>query len=165
MRPLKPSDVHGGYIDGLNNKEVNRYLDSVKRTPQTHIGVTNFVQANLESADSVLWGVWEDGKSDHSGTVRLHSIERFHWTACIGICIFDRAGWGKGLGARSIRAVADWAHSSLGVRWVEAGVYADNVASQKAFLNAGFVWVSDINGKYLLDGHPSEVRLYASKSF
>lgn len=163
LRPLKPEDVHEGYAAGLNDQEVNRYLDSVKRTRQTHADVVSFVQSNCDSADSVLWGIWRNGASRHSGTVRLHGIERFHRIAYIGVCLFDKQAWGTGLGGRSIRAVTDWAHSSLGMRWIEAGVYAENVASQKSFLSAGFEWVCEINGKYLFEGHPSDVKLYASK--
>lgn len=163
LRPLQPRDVHEGYVNGLNDREVNRFLDSVKRVHQTHDTVVNFVQANLDSADSVLWGLWLDGNSTHSGTVRLHGIERFHRIACIGVCLFDKTAWGKGLGGRSIQAVTDWAHSSLDMRWVEAGVYAENVASQKSFLSAGYEWICDINGKYILDGAAADIKLYSSK--
>lgn len=36
LRPLKPEDVHAGYVSGLNDPEVNRYLDGVKHTKQTN---------------------------------------------------------------------------------------------------------------------------------
>lgn len=163
LRPLQPDDVHEGYVNGLNDREVNRFLDSVKRAHQTHDTVVNFVQANLESPDSVLWGLWLDGDSSHSGTVRLHSIERFHGIAYIGVCLFDKTAWGKGLGGRSIRVVTDWALSSLGMRWIEAGVYAENVASQKSFLSAGYELICDINGKYLFEGKSADIKLYASR--
>ncbi len=163
LRPLKPDDVHDGYVAGLNDQVVNRYLDSVRRTHQTPVSVMDFVQSNLESADSVLWGIWRDGNPSHSGTVRLHGIERFHRIACIGVCLFDKQAWGGGLGGRSIMAVTDWAHSALGMRWIEAGVYAQNVASQKSFMSAGYEWVCDVNGKYLFEGNPSDIKLYASK--
>lgn len=161
LKPLLISDVHLEYVEGLNNIEINRYLDGVKNTSQTIESVSNFVQHNLDSENSVLFGIWLDCSSEHCGTVRIHSIEHSHHTAHIGICIFDKSAWGKAVGSKAIRVVSTWALDTFKLRWIEAGAYAQNVASQKAFLSAGYHWVFDIPNKYLFDGVPSIVKVYA----
>lgn len=161
LRVLKPDDVHIGYVSGLNDPEVNRYLDGVKRVTQTERSVVEFVRNDLSAANAILFGIWLEDGAPHAGTVRLHGIDPFHKTAHIGICIFDKIAWGRGIGAKAIGAVTQWAMTSLGLRWVEAGAYEGNVASQKAFVSAGYDWMYDVCGKYLLEGEPVNVRVYA----
>ena len=163
LRPLKEEDVHAGYVAGLNDPEVNRYLE-VRRSLQTMQSVTEFVRYNQRDDNAVLFGIWQSGALHHCGTVRLHGIEQFHGTAHIGVCLFERAAWGKKLGARAVAAVTRWAFGSLNLRWVEAGVYGDNVASQKAFLASGYEWIYDVPGKYLLAGEPTTLKVYAARN-
>lgn len=164
VRPLKVEDVHPGYISGLNDPEVNRYLESVKRTEQTGPGVTEFVRQNQQAGDAVLFGIWQAGAKLHCGTVRLHGIEKYHKTAHIGVCLFDRSVWGKKLGSKSVEAVTRWAFETTRLRWVEAGAYSENIASQKTFLAAGYEWIYDIPDKYLLEGKPAKVKVYAARN-
>ena len=164
LRPLLERDVHQGYVDGLNDPEVNRYLDGVKASEQSIDSVTDFVKSDRQSSSSVLWGIWPENGDSHVGTVRLHSVEHRHGTAHIGVCVFDKRHWGRGLGVAAIRAVTRWAIDSLGLRWVEAGAYEANIASQRAFLSAGYAWVFDIPGKYILDGAPVTVKVFAARA-
>jgi [ribosomal protein S5]-alanine N-acetyltransferase len=162
LRPLNIVDVHVGYISGLNDSEVNRYLDGVKHTKQTIKSVIDFVIANEISTNSVLWGIWLENSEAHIGTVRLHGIEYQHKTAHIGICLFDKKVWGRQIGRKALSAITEWAIEVLGLRWVEAGAYDENIASQKAFLSAGYSWVFDIAGKYILEGRPAIVKVFAA---
>ena len=93
LRPLLPEDVHPGYVSGLNDPEVNRYLE-VRHAIQTTQSVVDFVIANKESDNSVLWGVWQYGSERHCGTARLHSIDYNQMKAYIGVCLFDKTTWG-----------------------------------------------------------------------
>lgn len=161
LKPLVLEDAHDGYVNGLNDPEVNRYLVTVKKSLQTHKSVADFIQSNLDSKDSVLFGLWQHGASNHCGTLRLHGIEHFHKTANIGVCIFDKAAWGKGLGSKAIRTVSDWALKYFNLRWIEAGAYEYNIASQKTFTSAGYTWICDIPGKYLFEEKPATIKLYA----
>ena len=164
LRPLKLEDVHAGYVSGLNDPGVNRYLDGVKHATQTEQSVVDFVMHNLQSANAVLFGIWLTGDANHCGTVRLHGIEHYHKTAHIGICLFDKLAWGKKLGSKAIMTVTRWAFDALGLRWVEAGAYSENIASQKTFLAAGYEWIYDIQDKYLLEGSPATVRVFVARN-
>jgi ribosomal-protein-alanine N-acetyltransferase len=164
LRVLTPDDVHTGYVLGLNDPEINRYLDSVKCTAQTIQGVRDFVNSSFESPNSVMWGIWNTSAEYHYGTVRLHGINPFHKTAHIGICIFDKRLWGRHLGSKAISAVTKWAIEHLDLRWIEAGAYAEHFASQRAFLTAGYSWVYDIPGKFLLNGMPATVKVYVARN-
>ena len=163
LRPLKNSDIHKEYIDGLNDPEVNFFLDSVKSCHQTYDSVSDYVSMNSTSSNSILWGVWLEGSKNHVGTVSIHGIESRHKTAYIGVCLFDRGSWGKGVAGKSIESVTKWAINDLGLRWVEAGIFPNNIASQKAFISAGYEWIFDIPKKYIHDGRPMDVKIYVAK--
>jgi len=164
LRPLVETDVHQGYVDGLNDPDVNQYLDASKASVQTMASVSDFVVSNRLSSTAVLWGLWMHESVWHIGTVRVHGIEFRHGTANIGVCIFDKRFWGKGIGSNAIKAVTAWAIDGLNLRWIEAGAFEDNLASQRTFLSAGYEWVFDIPDKYLLEGMPTNVKVYARRS-
>lgn len=163
MRPLRLTDLHMAYVEGLNSPEVNRFLDGVKHSAQTMESVKAFVSAEASSINSVLLGIWPYGSSQHVGTVRVHSLDHRHGTAHIGVCLFDKAVWGKGIGRNAIRAATEWAMQTFSLRWIEAGAYEANLASQRAFTSAGYEWVFDIPGKYLLEDTPTTVKVYAAR--
>ena len=163
VRPLITSDICDGYVNGLNDPEVNRYLDGVKHSKQTYQSIFEFVMANDQSANAVLWGIWIDGSAQFCGTIRLHGIEFQHLTAHIGICLFEKTIWGRGFGKKAILAVTKWALIDLKLRWIEAGTYEENLASQKAFISAGYSWKYDVDGKYILEGKPSIVKIFAAE--
>lgn len=162
LKSLNRGDAHEGYVNGLNDPIVNFYLDGVKEDIQTQKSVENFIVENAKEKNCALWGIWLNHASIHVGTVRLHGIEYRHKTAHIGICLFDKTSWGKGVGSSSIRLVTQWAIDILGLRWIEAGIYSENIASQKAFITAGYRWSFDIYGKYVLNGMPADVKVYVA---
>lgn len=164
LQTLKSGDVHAGYISGLNDPKVNHYLDGVKHKAQTEQSVIEFVKNNYQSTNAILFGIWRVEDEKHCGTVRLHGIENYHHTAHIGICLFDKSAWGKKLGSKAIMTVTRWAFDKLGLRWVEAGAYSENIASQKAFLAAGYGWIYDVPGKYILEGNPATVKVFVARN-
>jgi len=165
IKNLEVANIHDGYINGLNDPQVNFYLDAVRLTLQTKESVAEFVRANKDSCNSILWGIWLHGETDHLGTIRLHGIDRNHRIAYIGICIFNKKAQGKGVGTKALEVVTNWAHRFLNLRWIEAGIYVKNYSSQRAFLNAGYEELFSVRGKYLIEGQPMDVKIYAHKKF
>jgi RimJ/RimL family protein N-acetyltransferase len=135
----------------------------VKEQRQTMDTVCAYVRQNLAAPDALLLGIWRTGSPTHCGTVRLHEIDPAGTRAVIGVCIFDRTAWGRGTGGKAVRAATTWALDHLGIAEVEAGVYGDNVSSQRAFSKAGYEWTRDISDLYTLDGRPALVRLYVAR--
>ena len=139
LRPMLESDVTDDYVLGLNDPRINQYLE-VRHHLQTHDSVSSFVRMNKDSPDMILWGFWygEESQERLVGTVRLHGVDNAKSYCHIGICLFERTLWGKGLGSHVIRTVTEWAFDNLDLHTVRAGVYVENIGSQKAFLSAGY---------------------------
>lgn len=163
LRPLLAEDVHAGYVDGLNDPAINRYLVAVRQQRQTMETVRNFVRHDDAAADAILFGIWLNGAATHCGTVRLHSIRTDERTAALGICIFDQHAWGHAVGSAAINAVTQWALHTLGLDSISAGTYLDNVASWKAFLKVGYVITEDIHDRYQRDGEAVVVRMLSAR--
>ncbi len=163
LRILEANDVHNEYVSGLNNPEINFFLDAVKGIMQTKDSVKNYVLFNADSESSLLWGIWLHEMKEHIGTVRFHNIDFRHRTANIGVCIFNKKAQGRGVGVRAIQIATQWVYENFDLRWIEAGIYAANYVSQKAFERAGYEWILDFPGKYLHEGHPADIKIYAYK--
>ncbi len=163
LRVIKPDDVTNNYVIGLNDPEVNKYLDGTRRSIQTIQGVKEFIKNNLESQNSIMFGIWCLNAKNFCGTIRLSEINEFHRIANIGLCIFEKSSWGQGIGSKAIASITEWAMNDLNLRWIEAGIYGDNTSSQKAFLKAGYEWIADISGKYILNSNPAIVKIYAKR--
>jgi len=134
LRPLAEEDVTPGYVDGLNDPEVHRFLIGPSKQRQTIELVREFVRGNYEDSHAILFGLFVDGSL--RGTSRLHDI--CPESAYMGIALFDRSIWGQGWGTRMIRGIADYTIGSLGAKKVLAGIENENAASQRAFEKAGF---------------------------
>ena len=92
------------------------------------------------SDDNLLLGLFPRAEPQrHIGNIKLGPIDQRHKSAPIGIAIGARDCWGKGFASQAVAALSDHAFAVLGLERVEAGFYADNEASQRAFKRAGFV--------------------------
>jgi RimJ/RimL family protein N-acetyltransferase len=139
LRLLRPSDVHLGYVNGLNDSAVNRFLVGVRSRRQTLEGVRSYVRRNMDSPNDYLFGIFLKRTNTYVGTIRLSEINLFHFCATIGICIFDRKnGWGHGYGREATESLVNFAFKKLGLHYLEGGAYLANKASVKMFLAAGF---------------------------
>ncbi|MBI3899060.1 MAG: GNAT family N-acetyltransferase [Gammaproteobacteria bacterium] len=160
---LTVDDVHAGYIDGLNDPEVNRYMVAVRQKTQTDDTVRAFVRIDELAPDAVLFGIFHKNSARHCGTVRLHHVNLTDRTADIGICVFDKRVWGQAIGAAAIGSVTQWAFDRLGIQSILAGTYVDNVSSWKAFMKAGYVLEKDVADRYQRDGQPAVVRMLVAR--
>lgn len=149
LRPLAIDDITDEYINGLNDPEVNKYLDTVRQNQQTKASVTSYVKENWDNPLSILCGIFikNDG-NPFVGTIRVHDIDYFHYFATIGICLFAKRAWGKGYAHQALLTVKDYLFSKCKLHYLEAGVYAENLNSINCFLNAGFVEQYRVSKKY-----------------
>jgi RimJ/RimL family protein N-acetyltransferase len=160
LRPISEADVTDAYVDGLNDPEVNRYLE-VRKLRQTSETVRAYVRANAADPWAVLFGIYSGNVL--RGTLRLHDVDLSGSKATVGIALFDRHFSGRGLGSAAIAAVARFAAAELSLTHLAAGIIDANTASVRAFEKAGFrrardkeadpelgsvgLWILDNSGK------------------
>jgi RimJ/RimL family protein N-acetyltransferase len=152
LRSLDTKHSRGGYAAWMRDPIVTRYLE-VRFAPPDENALEAFIARMNASEDDLLLGIFPRAEAQrHIGNIKLGPIDRRHKTAALGIAIGEREYWRRGLATQAIAAVSDHALSVLGLERVEAGFYADNVPSQRAFLRAGFVEEGRRQGARLCEG-------------
>lgn len=156
LRPLTEADVGEAYVGWLNDPQVNRYLET-RHAPQTPETVAAFVAAVNGRNDEHLFGVFlrEDGR--HVGNIKVGPVRPIHRVADVSLLLGDRSVWGRGVGAEAIACVSAHAFHALGVRKLSASMYVANVASERAFLRAGWSREGLRRAHLDLDGLRSDV--------
>lgn len=136
LRELTVEDACDGYVRGMNDPEVSRWLVGVRSNPPDAAAIVAYIRLNADDPNSLLAGLFIDGGL--RGTVRLHNIDRQTRRAVVGIAIFDRAFWGQGWGVKALVAIRDYSSRELGLTSLEAGVNSLNTGGRAAFERAGF---------------------------
>ena len=139
LHSLETSDAHGPYAAWMRDEEVTRYLE-VRFAPPDAATLELLIARMNDSTDNLLLGLFPlEDPERHIGNIKLGPIDSGHACAAIGVLIGAKEYWGRGLAGQAVAAVAELGFDDFGLERVEAGFYADNVASQRAFKRAGFV--------------------------
>lgn len=146
LRSLTAQDVNDVYVKALNNPERVKYMISVAEGISVS-EIVRYVNDNDLDQRSILFGIFDEDKL--LGTCRLHDIDQEQKSAHMGIFLFQALEQYKGLGTAVIASVCGFAFSSLGLEKVYAGIFIENIPSQKAFTKAGFSILeqSDYHGR------------------
>ena len=139
LRSLEASHAKGPYEAWMRDAEITRYLE-VRFAPPDAAALELFIARMNDSTDSLLLGLFPlEEPERHIGNIKLGPIDSRHAVAAIGVLVGAKDCWGRGLAGEAVAAVAELGFDDFGLERVEAGFYADNVASQQAFKRAGFV--------------------------
>jgi len=136
LRTLKENDAMSNYKKWVNTKAVNRYLEFRHDIPSSN-GLMAFIKKMNESPENLLLGIFLD-KNNHIGNIKLGPINWCNKRGIIGIMIGEQTQWGKGHAAEAIESLSNYAFEHLGLNSIRAGCYAENIASYKAFIKAGY---------------------------
>lgn len=156
LKTLHIEDISKEYINGLNDEEVNRYLE-VRFQHQSHATVNDFVTANLNSEDSLLMGIYINETDHFIGTIRLSHISFTSARSNLGICIFAKEYWGQGFGLEALERAGEFVFSEMGMQYIYAGVYEENISSVSMFEKAGYELHERVSDTYKLNGQYAEV--------
>lgn len=156
LRALEPSDLNANYLGWLNDPEVNRYLET-RFLPQTMEALQGYWQAHRDDPASPWFAICLQADGRHIGNIKLGPIQWLHRRADISLFIGDRTCWGKGYASEAIAAVRDWAFADLDLQKLNAGIYASNLSSRRAFEKCGFSLEGTLKDECFLDGTRTDV--------
>lgn len=149
LRPVAETDLTATYVGWLNDPAVNACLET-RFERQTLDSVRAYWQAHGHDPSSPWWAICRrDQRDRHIGNIKLGPIHPIHRRADISLFLGDRASWGLGFATEAIALVRDWAFAHLGLHKLNAGLYADNVGSRRAFEKCGFRLEATLRGEAL----------------
>lgn len=136
LRMVELSDCVQYYLDWLNDEETNRYLET-RWERQSIEKIKNFVDSMRKSTHSYLFAIIFRNK--HVGNIKLGPIHPIYKFADISYFIGDKNCKNKGVATESVKLLVNFAFKKLNLNRLEAGVFEQNVASQKVLQNNGFI--------------------------
>jgi [ribosomal protein S5]-alanine N-acetyltransferase len=139
LRSLDAGHARGPYEAWMRDPTVTRFLE-VRFGPPNAVALETYIAKINASTDNLLLGLFPKTQPKrHIGNIKLGPISTHHRSAPIGIAIGAVEFWGRGLATQAVQALGYYALSVLGLDRLEAGFYAANESSQRAFRRAGFV--------------------------
>lgn len=156
LRELEVGDVSDDYVAWLNDSEVARFLET-RLSEQNTETVRAFVSAVRERANEFLFGIFLRADGRHIGNIKVGPVRAHHDLADLSLLIGARDCWGKGYACEAIVAASRHAFQALGVRKLQASMYAPNEGSRRAFLKAGYREEGRRRSHYVLDGAPCDL--------
>jgi len=138
LNSLDVSDAEGPYVTWFSDPAVTEFLVPIDGA-MTVDRLRTYIEENNADQTALLAGLFMKRDFGHIGNIRLSGLDRALSRSSVGIVIGARNFWGKGYASAAIRALSDFAHSELGIRYLYAGCHELNQGSVRAFLNAGYV--------------------------
>lgn len=137
LRGIKQTDINETYLGWMNDPEVSRYLET-RFMPQTIESLQAYWLAHRDDPASPWFAICLASDGRHIGNIKLGPIYWLHRRADISLFIGERECWGLGYASEAIALLRDWAFDELDLYKLNAGIYAGNNGSRRAFENCGF---------------------------
>lgn len=159
LRPFEDSDADDLYAQH-SNADVLRYWDAPPWTE--HDRARKFIEECRKLA--------EDGTGARLAVDRLEDEAFLGWcsltrwdpdyrSAAMRYCFLDTV-WGHGYATEAVRAVLDWAYSTLDLNRVQAETDTRNIASARVLEKAGFVHEGTLREDCVVNGEVSDSWVY-----
>ncbi len=160
LRQLEVCDITEPYLEGLRDPEIIG-LTEARHVLWNRDNAAEYIQSSNVPGQSQLIGVFLKDSNKHIGNVRLSGFSITHKRVELGIMLFDKTEWGKGLGTETLTGICNYVFNDLKLHKLSADYYAVNKASAKIFAKAGFEIEGVFKDHFLLDGEfVDSVRIY-----
>jgi [ribosomal protein S5]-alanine N-acetyltransferase len=134
--PLTIRHLSDEYVNWLNDKDVNRFLES--GGDYTKEKLNNYLQL-IESKNIFFWGIHLKNNLKHIGNIKIDPINIKHNYGEYGVLIGDKQQWGKGFAKEASLKVIEYCFSSeVDLRKINLGVNANNVNAINLYQSIGF---------------------------
>ncbi|MCR9191731.1 MAG: GNAT family N-acetyltransferase [Gammaproteobacteria bacterium] len=158
LRLVTTEDCNETYLSWLQDPKVIRFLET-RWVEQTLESITEFVIHMMRDQYSYLFAIVDNHSKKHIGNIKIGPNNPYHHDTQLSYFIGERSAWGCGFATEAIRLVSDFSFNVLHMRWIYAGSYGRNVASQRALEKAGYVQQAVFKQK-MVDGQTYDDHLW-----
>lgn len=157
LKPLSLDEVTNDYIGWLNDKSINRFLES-RFDSHSYETTMIYVESQIKSGANLFYGIWSlDHK--HIGNIKLGPVDFNHYVGDIGFLIGNASYQNKGIATEAIKLLTNYGFS-IGIEKITAGAYEPNVGSIKALEKSGFQREGCRKNQVLLNGRRIDTILF-----
>jgi len=155
LRPVAMSDVNDRYVSWLNDPIVNQYLET-RFFEQSVDSVRQFVIEKTEASNEFLMAICLLESGLHIGNIKIGPINTWHSRGDLSLFVGDRTYWGRGVASLAIKLMIEEGFNHLHLNKITAGIYRNNIASQKAFERNGFLLEGLLKKHFMSEGKDSK---------
>lgn len=135
LRPLLENDASEQYCSWINNKEVNKYLESKEITMEE---LKDYIGKKYDDPNCLFLGIYLKNNEIHIGNIKLDPIDFKKKIATLGILIGEIDSWNKGLATEALIIIIDYSFKVLKLKEINLGVHKENIGAIKAYKKSGF---------------------------
>lgn len=159
LRPFEDSDSDD-LFSLLTDAQVLRYWDEPAWSDRER--ATEFIAKCRTMSEEGTGARLAVDRLDDGAFLGWCSLTRWdpdYRTAAMGIC-FAESAWGRGYVTEVVRAVLDWAYSTLNLNRVQAETDTRNLSCARVLEKAGFVREGRLRQDCIVDGVVSDSWIY-----
>ena len=138
LRPIKKSDCNLKYLKWLQDKEINKYLET-RWSKQSIKGIKKYVEEMNKSKNDFLFAIQDIKTSEHIGNIKLGNLDFNHMSGETSYFIGNKNFWKKGKAFEAINLIMVFFFDVLKLEYLLAGVYETNTSSKKLLKKLGFI--------------------------
>lgn len=157
IRPINIEDVNQKYLNWLNDKDVNFYLET-RHKKQNIKSINEYVLNAIKNRNIYMFAICLNNSLIHIGNIKLGPVNEYHNTADISYFLGDKKFWGRGLASEAVKLITSFAFNDLGLDKCNAGVYESNIASSKVLEKAGYTREGCIKSAFKINNLDTEKR-------
>lgn len=141
FKPLNLSHLSLKYVNWMNDKEVNKFLQS--GGDYTLSKLKTFL-INQQVQKNFMWAIHIKSSYQHIGNIKidpnvtLGPEELKNECGQLGIMIGEKSQWGNGYAYEASQTVIDFCFNQLGMKRIILGVKQSNFKAIKLYKNLGF---------------------------
>ena len=144
LKKITYNNCNNIYLSWLNNKKINRYLES-RFQKQNLKSIRSFVKDANKNNSIILFGIFCEDK--HIGNIKI-DINWNHKYATLGYLIGETKYHGRNITTEGINICTKICFNHLKLRFCFASAYKENVSSLKVLKKNKFKLVSKIKNVY-----------------
>lgn len=156
LQSIEEDDVSDEYVKWLNDPIINQYLET-RHSTQDLQSILAYVLHIQADPNEHLFTIRLKENNKHVGNIKVGNINTHYNIAEISLFIGDKTVWGKGIATQAIQLISSFSIKKLKLRKLSAGAYEQNVASTKAFLNAGYTRDGVLRDHYIFKNQPCDL--------
>jgi [ribosomal protein S5]-alanine N-acetyltransferase len=163
LRLLSSEEVSAEYVEWMRDPDITQFLES-RWTVYEFEDLKDYVKRMNSSLDNFLFGIFLRTDFRHIGNIKIGGIDHTHRFADVGLLIGNKKYHGYGYGSEAIKLATECAFNQLNLNKLVAGIYAPNLASYRAFAQAGYREVGIFkNHRFYKGSYVDEVIMERSK--
>ena len=149
FEPLNIKHLSKSYVDWMNDKEVNKFLES--GGDYTIEKLEKFLQYQDEK-HILFWAIKVKHTNCHIGNFKIDPVDTDKNSGEYGILMGEKKEWGKGYAKEASNRIIDFCFQELDLSAITLGVIESNIKAIKLYKNIGFEIYEEKRNVGIYDG-------------